>query len=106
VNLPETRLVKTRPGTVPGCVRSGLARAGGREVALDQEHRELILRGGEPAAVLLELGHSRAGCSQVLPLGDDAADLRRQRLDGVAHSALVTGRGHRSKIVGRQCGVR
>src|SRR5919197_3181472 len=55
---------------------------GSRKVALDQQLRKAMLRVGEPPPVLLEhLG--RGTCrTKLLPLGDDAADLLGQRLDG------------------------
>jgi hypothetical protein len=51
-------------------------------MAFDQEQREPVLRLGEPPPVLLEHLGRGAGCAKLLPLGDDAADLLGQRLDG------------------------
>jgi hypothetical protein len=91
-------------GQSPGHGRFGLARAGGRQVALDQQQRELALRRRELAAVLLELVRGRTGRAQILALGDDSADLGRQRLDGMAQGALVTGRRHDVKVIGASYG--
>src|SRR4051794_22910956 len=54
-----------------------------RAVALDQQLRELRLRGAESPAVLFEhlcVGACRA---QLLPLDDDQLDLPAQGLDGI-----------------------
>lgn len=77
----------------------------GREVALDQQERELALRGGEAAAVFLELTVKRSSGAQILPLADDPADLGRQRLHGMAYCTVVAGRVHGFKVIGASYGV-
>ena len=52
-----------------------------RQVARDQQLRELALGVGQPTAVLLELPCAGAGRTQLLPLDDDPSDLLGQRLD-------------------------
>ena len=56
------------------------------QVTLDQELGKLGLSAGQAAAVLLELTRARAGRAQLLALGDDAADLGRERLDGMSEA--------------------
>src|SRR5438477_12495178 len=56
-----------------------------RQVALDQEPRELALRVGEAAPVLLEHVPAGAGGPELLARGDDPADLLGQALHGVPH---------------------
>ena len=53
------------------------------QVTRDQQVGESRLRVRQQAAVLLELGPARAGYTQFLALGHDAADLGDEGLDGV-----------------------
>ena len=48
---------------------------------LEEQPRELRLRADEPAAVELEVALVGAALSELLTLGDEALDLRPNRLD-------------------------
>jgi hypothetical protein len=66
------------------------------QVTRDEEVGQARLRVGQQTAILLELGRARPGCTQLLALGDDAADLGDERLDGV----VVGTHGHQGTVVG------
>src|SRR5689334_21208852 len=71
---------------------------GSRQMTLDQQLRQPVLRLGEPPSVLLEHVGRGPGRAQLLPLGDDAADLLGQRLDGgrLPHAACFRHGQHAS----------